>query len=223
MTVIDEQGRVLARSLPGKRNRAHQRPRARRLVCGNFISAGAMMFRADLTERILPFPDHVGVQDWWIALQAARVVRSSRSRGRCIATACTVGTSTWAGRSSPSAPGARGAAAALAPPDDRGIAGGRPDAARSARSRQIGQVASSPSGPRAWSSTMRRSRRLARGDGRGERSARSRVMSRQRCAASQWRSRTTRPGRSRGGCSGSCSRCTRKPLKLERERPNTRP
>ena len=74
MTVIDEQGRVLARSFNQASGIVPISGRMLgRLVCGNFISAGAMMFRADLTERILPFPDHVGVHDWWIALQAARV------------------------------------------------------------------------------------------------------------------------------------------------------
>ena len=73
MTVIDEGGRVLAPSF----NQASgivpfSGLLLGRLICGNFISAGAMMFRADLVERILPFPDHVGVHDWWIALQAAR-------------------------------------------------------------------------------------------------------------------------------------------------------
>lgn len=42
-----------------------------RLIESNFISAGAMMFRAELLERILPFPAHASVHDWWIALQAA--------------------------------------------------------------------------------------------------------------------------------------------------------
>jgi glycosyltransferase involved in cell wall biosynthesis len=74
MTVIDEHGSVLARSynrLAGITPLSGQV--FGRLLYGNFVSAGAMMFRAELLEQILPFPPHVAVHDWWIALQAARV------------------------------------------------------------------------------------------------------------------------------------------------------
>ena len=74
MTVVDEQGRVLARSFNQASGIAPVDGHVlERLICGNFISAGALMFRSSLLERILPFPRHVGVHDWWIALQAAWV------------------------------------------------------------------------------------------------------------------------------------------------------
>ena len=72
MTVVDGAGEVLAPSFNRAMGIAPVSGQVlSRLVRGNFVSAGAMMFRAELLARILPFPPHAGVHDWWIALQAA--------------------------------------------------------------------------------------------------------------------------------------------------------
>lgn len=44
-----------------------------RLLDHNFISGGALMFRSTLRDRICPIPASAVYEDWWIALQAARV------------------------------------------------------------------------------------------------------------------------------------------------------
>ena len=74
MTIIEATGGVLARSYNEVARIAPVSGRVLgRLLVGNFISAGACMFRAQLLDRILPFPPHVAVHDWWVAVQAARV------------------------------------------------------------------------------------------------------------------------------------------------------
>jgi glycosyltransferase involved in cell wall biosynthesis len=74
MTVVDERGDTLEPSYNAAAGIAPLSGRVfGRLLSGNFISAGAMMLRAELLEQILPFPPHVAVHDWWLALQAARV------------------------------------------------------------------------------------------------------------------------------------------------------
>ncbi|MDP9406144.1 MAG: glycosyltransferase [Actinomycetota bacterium] len=44
-----------------------------RLLDHNFISGGALMFRGELRDRICPIPPGAVYEDWWIAIQAARV------------------------------------------------------------------------------------------------------------------------------------------------------
>jgi glycosyltransferase involved in cell wall biosynthesis len=44
-----------------------------RLLANNFISAGALMVRAELADSFCPIPPYAAHQDWWIASQVARV------------------------------------------------------------------------------------------------------------------------------------------------------
>ena len=74
MTVIDPKGRVLAPSFRAAGGASAVSGRAfGRLLSFNFVSGGAMMVRADLAPHFSPIPAHGGHQDWWIAVQVARV------------------------------------------------------------------------------------------------------------------------------------------------------
>jgi len=42
-----------------------------RLLYRNFVQGASMLFRTELRERILPFPEEIPYHDWWIALTAA--------------------------------------------------------------------------------------------------------------------------------------------------------
>jgi hypothetical protein len=74
MEVIDEAGATIATSF--RQATRLSAPSGRvfdRLFVHNFISAGAMMVRAELASRFSPIPSYAAHQDWWIASQVARI------------------------------------------------------------------------------------------------------------------------------------------------------
>jgi glycosyl transferase family 2 len=74
MEVIDADGATMAPSF--RWAAGLQSPSGRvfePLFIGNFISAGAMMVRAELASSFQPIPSFAAYQDWWIATQVARV------------------------------------------------------------------------------------------------------------------------------------------------------
>ena len=44
-----------------------------RLIRGNCVSGGGMMFRSSLLERVFPLPSYAPWEDWWIAVRTAEI------------------------------------------------------------------------------------------------------------------------------------------------------
>jgi glycosyltransferase involved in cell wall biosynthesis len=74
MTVIDAHEAILKESFFEDHGIEPTRGRILgRLLCGNFISGGALMFRGELLPAILPIPPEVAYHDWTIAASVAAI------------------------------------------------------------------------------------------------------------------------------------------------------
>jgi len=73
LKVIDAKGLTISESFWNYQNLKPQSGKPfKRLVFNNFSTGCAMMFRRNLLDIALPFPDDIVVHDWWLALIASK-------------------------------------------------------------------------------------------------------------------------------------------------------